>query len=511
MRTFYLTAVLMGWVVGGLSVGCGSSESAAEGCDDITACSDHGICDDSSGEVECTCDDGYTGLYCSDCADGFVYDGPNQCGPSVPCLPETCNDHGFCDDSDGVAECTCETGYVGTACETCDTGYLDYGDGECRPLDPCTTLTTCADLNRECTEDEGQAVCGDCLEGYYEEGSVCIPTCAAETNPAQLVPLDLFFMIDRSASMTVDSKWGSVIAALQAFVGSADASGIGVGLQFFPLAPATSIPTTCSVDADCGIYGPCRMQQGNKVCTGSLAPDTSCEPTDYATPEVAIATLPGVQSDVDTALGATLPEGAATPSEPAMEGAVSYATTWAQANPEHLVYIVFATDGLPTGCVLANTIQGTSDLAQSAFAGAPPVPTFVIGVGTELTSLDQIAAAGGTGQAYIVDTGGNVTQQFIDALNAVRASGDCLYQIPEPENGTPNYGLINVSVTDPADPSSRYTVVNVLDEANCDPVDGGWYYDDPTSPAMILLCPATCDAVGQMEVEILVGCETIVN
>jgi hypothetical protein len=303
-----------------------------------------------------------------------------------------------------------------------------------------------------------------------------------------------------------------VTSALQSFVGAADATGIGVGLQYFPLAPSTPIPTDCNTDPDCGIYGPCLPQQGG-TCAGSMAPDTSCDPQDYAGAEVPIATLPGVQSDILTSLGQTTPEGAATPSQVAMQGAVDYATAWAQAHPDHLVYIVFATDGEPTGCVDANSIQGTADLAQAAAGGTPPVPTFVIGVGTELTSLNQIAQAGGTGQAYLVDTGGNVTQQFIDALNAIRANQLCQYQIPQPDVGTPDFDLINVSLVDPADPLNATTVPNVGDEASCDPVTGGWYYDDPQSPEVILLCPATCDEVNQqnLDVDILVGCETIVD
>jgi len=510
----WLTAA--GWIyavlLGGLIGGCDPSTTGGEGCDDRAACSYHGTCDDSSGEVVCTCEVGYTGDRCDECAEGFVLDGPNQCGPSVPCLPETCNGHGVCDDSTGVAACSCETGYTGSACDVCATGYMDYGDGECRPVDPCETLSTCQDLHRECTPDQGLAVCGDCIEGYYEEGGICINTCAAETTPGEVVPLDLYFMIDRSASMTTDSKWDSVVAALQGFVGSTDAAGIGVGLQFFPLPPDSPPPSTCSTDPDCGIYGPCLPQQGGR-CAGDLAPDTSCDASDYSSPEVAIATLPGVQSDILAALTTTLPEGAATPTEVAMQGAVNYATSWAQAHTDHLVYIVFATDGTPTGCMLFNTIQGTADLAQAALSGTPSVPTFVIGVGSELTSLDQIAAAGGTGTAYLVDTGGNVTQQFIDALNAIRASGQCLYRIPQPEIGNPDYGLINVSISDPALPGSEVTVPNVGNEAGCDPTTGGWYYDDPTSPEMILLCPATCDEVniGLLEVAILVGCETIVD
>ena len=74
--------------------------------------------------------------------------------------------------------------------------------------------------------------------------------------------------------------------------------------------------------------------------------------------------------------------------------------------------------------------------------------------------------------------------------------------------------MINVSTTpDPSDPNAATTVYNVPNEAGCDPTEGGWYYDDPTAPEMILLCPATCADVqaNNLAVNILVGCETIVR
>ena len=43
--------------------------------------------------------------------------------------------------------------------------------------------------------------------------------------------------------------------------------------------------TDCNADPDCGLYGPCLQMQGG-TCAGSLAPDTSCDPQDYAGAEV---------------------------------------------------------------------------------------------------------------------------------------------------------------------------------------------------------------------------------
>jgi hypothetical protein len=91
----------------------------------------------------------------------------------------TCNGRGTCDDSSGAVVCTCDQGWGGSRCDQCDAGYQDYGDGECRPSDPCADAS-CAAENRECTNDQGTAVCGDCLAGYHDEGGVCIADTACQ-------------------------------------------------------------------------------------------------------------------------------------------------------------------------------------------------------------------------------------------------------------------------------------------------------------------------------------------
>lgn len=352
---------------------------------------------------------------------------------------------------------------------------------------------------------------------HFGGGSGGALACAAETFPGELVPLDLYVMLDKSSSMQDAGKWGAVDTALSTFVSSPDSAGIGVGLQFFPVQPSSAVPGACNGananDPACGLYGPCLP--GFNVCGGSFSPNDSCDPGDYDAPEIPIGVLPGAQNAVENALVAAItaadPDGSSTPSQPAMQGAATYATSWAAAHPSHLTYIVFASDGEPTNCT-SNSVAGTAAAAQAAAAATPSVKTFVIGVGTELGSLNQIAQAGGTGQAYLVDTGSNVTEQFIAALNAIRANGQCLLQIPVPAEGTPDFDHVNVRLVDPGDPSVFETVKYVSAPAYCDPVEGGWYYDVPSDPHLIMLCPATCDEVktGAWDIQVLLGCETIV-
>ncbi len=91
-------------------------------------------------------------------------------------------------------------------------------------------------------------------------GSGGIAECAGDISKAELLPLDIYVMLDSSSSMldlaAGDTKWAAVSRALSAFVTDAGSAGIGVGLQFFPLADPT-VPAECNADAECGTHGPC--------------------------------------------------------------------------------------------------------------------------------------------------------------------------------------------------------------------------------------------------------------
>ena len=385
-----------------------------------------------------------------------------------------------------------------------------------------STTTVAAMVANACTAGDGSSSSSSSSSGSSSNGNGGdigfdggtgdggTSACAAENFPGELAPLDIYVMLDQSSSMSDSGKWSSVINALTTFAQSPESNGIGVGIQYFPVPPTSPIPGACTTQADCGLYGPCLP--GFNACGGSFAPDTSCDPLDYDEAEVAIAELPGVSGAFVGSLNAHSPTGAATPTEPAMIGAASYATAWAAANPTHLTFIVFATDGEPTGCT-TNSVNGTAAAAQGAASASPPVKTFVVGVGSELGSLNQIAIAGGTNNAFLVDTGGDVTQQFIDKLNEIRALGACSFLIPVPESGTPDFGKVNVALVDPNDPNNSGTIFQVPNEGACDPVEGGWYYDDPNNPTVILLCPATCDEVklSDWDIQVLLGCTTVVR
>jgi photosystem II stability/assembly factor-like uncharacterized protein/predicted esterase len=99
-----------------------------------------------------------------------------EAGLSGACTEATCHGHGTCDDSQGTLACTCDPGYEGGDCTRCGAGLTDYGDGACRPADPCAEADPCAGQHRPCANQRGIAECGACDDGFLENGpGACVP------------------------------------------------------------------------------------------------------------------------------------------------------------------------------------------------------------------------------------------------------------------------------------------------------------------------------------------------
>jgi hypothetical protein len=352
---------------------------------------------------------------------------------------------------------------------------------------------------------------GDGGNGSSDDAAAC----AASMVKADQIPLDMWIMLDQSSSMgdsvTGGTKWSDVTGALTAFVNQPGLTGVSVGIQYFglPAGGGTCSVLSCTVDTDCGATacGPCTFG----VCLGDIAQSgDSCTAADYAGADVEIQPLPAVASQIITSMGHHSPT-TSTPTSAALQGAINHATTWAQSHASDAVIVVFATDGDPSEC--DTTLADIDAIAAAGLAGTPKIQTFVIGVGPSVTSLNGIAAAGGTGSALIVDTAGNVNQQFLDAMNAIRHSAlGCQYTIPVPTSGTPNYNAVNVVYT-PGTGGGSQTFPYVMTQANCPTTGNGWYYDNPASPSQIILCDPTCTEVKgdtSGEVDITLGCATVV-
>ena len=351
--------------------------------------------------------------------------------------------------------------------------------------------------------------------GTFGDAAAISPdaACASDTVKAQQQPLDMYIMLDQSGSMNDSNKWTSVTTALKSFLTQPTAAGLGVGIQYFGLPPGSAgCPTTCANSNDCNGNGTC-LPFINK-CSGCLGGGgaSSCNGADYAVPEIEIAPLPGSAQALTASINAHSPS-TGTPTSAALQGAVDHAKTWATAHAGHVTIAVFATDGDPSEC--DTNLTNIDAIASTAAAGNPKILTFVIGVGSSLANLNGIAAAGGTGQAFLVDTNGNTTQQFLDALNKIRGTAlGCQYQIPAAKNGgTLDYGTVNVRYT-PGGGGPSVTIPKVADVGHCPATGDAWYYDNNTKPTQILLCGTSCKTVTadtKGDISIVVGCSTILK
>jgi hypothetical protein len=363
------------------------------------------------------------------------------------------------------------------------------------------------------TDQKNCGSCGlDCKDSACQNGGC---QCASESTHAEKIPLDIYVLFDQSLSMNDNPgggvKWNVIKGALQTFVQNPGSAGISIGIGYFPLVIA-SPPPVCMADADCGNYAPCTgiIPFLGGVCQKADA----CYAPNYV-PDVPIAVLPGVSTAIVSSLNAHAP-GGFTPTYPGLAGSYPYVTGWAQAHPKDKTILVLATDGDPTTCDPntnnVNTIA--NNLVAPARAGNPSVLTFVIGVGSSLTSLNQIAQAGGTQQALIVDAAGaDPGGQFLAAMKAIEGSVllGCQYKTPIPQGGAAfDPTKVNVQFTPLG--STPTTIRHVHDASQCNPTDGGWYYDNPSAPTQIILCDSTCGGINAgsgATVEIVLGCASI--
>jgi hypothetical protein len=137
-----------------------TSEACSFSCHRNTTCNNRGRC---TGDGQCECDPGYTGVACLECAHGSSAPGcQTECGWKSNCS----HGRGRCD---GYGKCICNANFRGETCSACAEGLFGL---ECR--DECSDVVSCS----------GHGHCGFageciCSEGYA--GAAC-SECAADTS-----------------------------------------------------------------------------------------------------------------------------------------------------------------------------------------------------------------------------------------------------------------------------------------------------------------------------------------
>ena len=137
-------------------------------------------------------------------------------------------------------------------------------------------------------------------------------------------------------------------------------------------------------------------------------------------------------------------------------------------------------------------------IAGAAYSGTPSIATYVIGVGQLLTSLNQFARAGGTGQAFIIDTSANGTKQFIDAMYSIRVGQGlpCDYALPTADDGgAVDPGMVNLDYRPGPDRSKVVPLSQVRDVSQCAVGKLGWFYDAAGTARRLRLCDQTCSEI----------------
>ena len=305
--------------------------------------------------------------------------------------------------------------------------------------------------------------------------------CTGVSNEAEAVPIDLFFMMDRSISManavpgTNMTRWDALVEAVREFTQSSDAGSIRAGLGFF------------------GISG------GNDT-------ELDCNVGNYSKPTVAIGTLADVGGDMVSAMTNMVP-GGLTPSGPALEGALSYAAGWAMDNPGRATAVVLVTDGYPTQCD-PRSVSDLAALAEQAHLNKPYVRTYVIGLGGD-DNLDAIAQRGGTHAAFKVDEG-DISASFVNALhNVTNSELSCEYALPPPPSSSQklDLGKVQVTYTLASDGTTEEIPAIPGIDSCAKAANGGWYYDVPDDPTSIEVCPCTCARFDAGRVDVRVGCK----
>lgn len=370
----------------------------------------------------------------------------------------------------------CEVLSCGGACSTdadCSAGMFcgtSTGSGAC--------TAACQVGGKPCPEGFQCTDRGRCAQG----GTIINPnpggdagSCKIDGFAGEGIPTDIFIMNDRSASMTCSiptggDRWQAMTSALTTFLSDPAATGLGVGIQYFGL--------------------------GNN--------GESCDVNLYSQAEVGIAPLPSNRDALVNSLNNTTPD-SYTPTPAAMAGARAYAQAWKASHPTHFVAIVLATDGQPNRC---GDVGDVAAEAAAGFNANPSVPTYVIGIiggagscnldpaPPNQADLDQVAAAGGTNQAFIVDAAtGDTAAQFLSAMNSIRGATQipCEYLIPESTSDGQiiDANQVRVELIPNGQPASD--VPRLSGSSACD-ASGGWYFDSQNA-RHVILCPATCDTV----------------
>jgi von Willebrand factor type A domain len=320
--------------------------------------------------------------------------------------------------------------------------------------------------------------------GVTVDGGLGGSMCGLQTFDVNRKPVELFLVIDRSASMEDDaagnpstagspSKWSQLIPALSTAILQADPT-ISWGMKAFP-------------------------EAGNSCAAGTV------------TTKIDVQIASGNAAQLNTAVLALTDPGNGTPTGAAIRVATNY-LKGLSATDDSRKFILLATDGEPScagsaGALTSDTTGARTDaIAAVTDAATAGFHTFVVGVATtkanDAATLNSLAVAGlepspdarpGATRFFLASNQAQLVSTLEAIVNPV--ASNCVFPLnaapPVPEN-------IAVKVNGAKTPH---------DTAHAN----GWDYTDPAYSS-VQVFGAACDLIksnGNM-VEIIFGCKDVI-
>ena len=311
--------------------------------------------------------------------------------------------------------------------------------------------------------------------------------CGMQTFDINRKPVELFLVLDRSASMedgadgnsssaTNPSKWSQLIPALSTSITQADKT-ISWGMKSFP-------------------------EDGSECVNATL------------TNKIDVQIAPGNAAALNTAVLALADAGNGTPTGAAIRAATSYLTMLTTAGDDSRKYILLATDGEPscTGSIgsltkAANSAAAATDSVAAVTAAATAgFHTFVVGVATTKTTdaatLNQLAIAGlepspdtrpGATRFYLASNQMQLVTTLEGIVNPV--ASNCVFPLSSP----------------PPVPDNIAVEVNGMKLMQDTTHANGWDYTDPAYTG-VQVYGTGCDTIKNNgnSVEIIYGCPGVV-
>jgi hypothetical protein len=311
-------------------------------------------------------------------------------------------------------------------------------------------------------------------------------------------PLDIYFIFDRTASMGQDCSYTNG--------------------QSPPVASKACYATYAMCDYLIGVA----PTVDTRLAFQFMSQPNDCTGTPYETPLIPLTTLPVAPNHplIQAISNETFSGGLGTHIEGALRGMAAFTTANRTSGREMIG--VLMTDGDPNGC--NENIPQLRTIISDHYT-ATGIRTFIIGMtGATEANLEELALAGGadphndfcggiTPPCHYWNVGNGSGDAITSALRAIVQQSiplPCQFDVAglmAPMGEALDYNKVNVNLNQGG---VTTTIGRVSSQAACPANQPAWYYDNPTAPTSIHLCPSACSIVsgaGQgARVSVVVGC-----